>query len=110
VKKEIQVRKVRQVLQVVMEFQLVEVVAVHKVRLVTKVTKATRADKGDPGTGCTSPCTNGADGITPTISVDEIVGTGPAAVSVARTGNDYKLKFTLPAVVSNAIDANSVDR
>jgi hypothetical protein len=71
--------------------------------------KGEKGDKGDPGSGCTSPCTNGADGITPTISVDEIVGTGPAAVSVARTVNDYKFTFTLPSAVSNAIDANSVD-
>ena len=39
----------------------------------------------------------GDDGITPTISVDETVNTGPAAVSVTKSGNDYKFRFTLPS-------------
>jgi hypothetical protein len=52
---------------------------------------------GSSGKGCTEPCTKGADGITPTISVNPTIGTGSAAVSVAKTDNDYKFTFTLPA-------------
>jgi hypothetical protein len=59
--------------------------------------------KGDTGaTGATGaqgiqgPA--GADGITPTISVNSTVNVGTAAVSVAKTLNDYKFTFTLPTI------------
>ena len=40
----------------------------------------------------------GADGISPTISVNSTINNGTAAVSVAKTANDYKFTFTLPTI------------
>jgi hypothetical protein len=64
--------------------------------------------KGDTGAtgpqgpiGLTGPAgANGVDGVTPTISVNSTINSGNAAVSVAKTLNDYKFTFTLPTIPS----------
>ena len=70
--------------------------------------KGDKGEKGDPGTSCVAPCTKGADGITPTITVDPTIKTGAAAVSVEETNNNYKFTFTLPDS-GNGISADNVD-
>ena len=62
-------------------------------------TGATGATGPAGATGSTGPAgPAGADGITPTISVNSSINSGTAAVSVAKTANDYKFTFTLPSI------------
>jgi hypothetical protein len=63
-------------------------------RLTLGIPAGATGAKGD--TGATGA--NGADGISPTISVTPTINNGTAAVSVAKTANDYKFTFTLPTI------------
>jgi hypothetical protein len=63
-------------------------------RLTLGIPAGATGAKGD--TGATGA--NGADGISPTISVNSTINSGTAAVSVAKTANDYKFTFTLPTI------------
>ena len=64
--------------------------------LPTGATGATGTTGATGSQGIQGPA--GADGITPTISVNSTIATGTAAVSVAKTNNDYKFSFTLPSI------------
>ena len=59
-------------------------------------TGATGATGATGSQGIQGPA--GADGITPTISVNSTINAGTAAVSVAKSLNDYKFTFTLPTI------------